>query len=95
MDYTLISIDELLAEKIAIEGELRARASSELEALEARKQQLQLLVNSAPEPIERRTRKVGSPKYRNPNNPAQTWTGRGKKPNWMNGGDPDQYRIAA
>ena len=22
-------------------------------------------------------------KYRNPKNPAQTWTGRGRKPNWL------------
>ena len=30
--------------------------------------------------------KTGStiaPKYRNPANPSQTWTGRGKRPNWM------------
>lgn len=23
------------------------------------------------------------PKYRNPQNPEQTWTGRGRKPNWI------------
>ncbi|MFA3918833.1 H-NS histone family protein [Ruegeria hyattellae] len=23
-------------------------------------------------------------KYRNPNDPTQTWTGRGRKPNWVN-----------
>jgi len=30
--------------------------------------------------------KAGSkvpPKYRNPNNPAQTWTGRGRSPQWV------------
>jgi DNA-binding protein H-NS len=26
---------------------------------------------------------VVAPKYRNPNNPAQTWAGRGLKPRWM------------
>jgi DNA-binding protein H-NS len=26
----------------------------------------------------------GVPKYRNPENPKQTWTGRGKRPNWLN-----------
>ena len=96
MDYTLISIDELLAEKTAIDLELRSRASSELEALETRKQQLLELFNTevSVNIVQRRTRKVGPPKYRNPNNPEQTWTGRGKRPNWMNGGDSDQYRIA-
>jgi DNA-binding protein H-NS len=24
------------------------------------------------------------PKYRNPNDPDQTWTGKGRKPNWVN-----------
>lgn len=25
-----------------------------------------------------------APKYRNPNDPEQTWTGKGRKPNWVN-----------
>lgn len=25
----------------------------------------------------------GAPKYANPANPSQTWTGRGRKPNWV------------
>ena len=25
----------------------------------------------------------GTAKYRNPNDPSQTWTGRGRKPNWL------------
>jgi len=39
-----------------------------------------------------------SPAYRNPNNPAETWTGRGRKPRWLvaaleAGGTVDQCRI--
>lgn len=26
---------------------------------------------------------VSAPKYRNPDNPEQTWTGRGRKPQWV------------
>lgn len=26
----------------------------------------------------------GVPRYRNPSNPQQTWSGRGKRPNWLN-----------
>lgn len=26
---------------------------------------------------------VGVAKYRNPDNPSETWTGRGRKPNWL------------
>lgn len=29
------------------------------------------------------TRKVVEPRYRNKNNSADTWTGRGKKPRWL------------
>lgn len=38
----------------------------------------ELLGGKAP----RKTRKAAV-KYRNPANPAQTWTGRGRKPNWL------------
>lgn len=34
----------------------------------------------------RKTRRTGAkvpPKYRNPADPAQTWSGRGKRPNWF------------
>lgn len=29
------------------------------------------------------TRKTVEPRYRNKNNPEETWTGRGKKPRWL------------
>jgi DNA-binding protein H-NS len=37
------------------------------------------------------------PKYRNPKDPSQTWTGRGRRPNWMTGagGDPKRFLIAS
>ncbi len=31
----------------------------------------------------RRTRKPAKPKYANPNDPAQTWSGRGRRPRWL------------
>lgn len=36
-----------------------------------------------------------APKYRNPKNPDETWTGRGRKPIWMvkAGGDPKRFLI--
>lgn len=38
------------------------------------------------------------PKYRNPNNPSQTWSGRGKTPRWVAeliaaGRNLDEFRI--
>lgn len=34
-------------------------------------------------------------KFQNPKNPAETWTGRGRKPNWMTeaGGNIERFRI--
>lgn len=39
-----------------------------------------------------------APKYRNPENPSETWTGRGRQPRWLvaklaKGGKIDSYRI--
>lgn len=31
----------------------------------------------------RRPKKVASAQYRNPKNPTQTWSGLGKRPNWL------------
>jgi len=38
-----------------------------------------------------------APKYRNPKNPSETWTGRGRRPNWMveAGGDPKRFLITS
>lgn len=41
---------------------------------------------------------VGEPKYRNPANPDETWTGRGRPPTWVkehveNGGDKEVFLI--
>ena len=39
-------------------------------------------------------RRKGKPKYRNPANPEQTWTGSGNKPNWLKDAqDSEAYRI--
>ncbi len=46
----------------------------------------------------RKTRSSAAPKYANPANPAETWTGRGRKPKWMEaalkaGKSPDDLLI--
>jgi len=45
-----------------------------------------------------RRRSKGTPKYHNPDNPGQTWTGKGRKPGWLqalidNGGKLEDYEI--
>lgn len=40
-------------------------------------------------------RGIATVKFRNPKDPSQTWTGRGRRPNWMveAGGDVDRFRV--
>ena len=42
-----------------------------------------------------RGKSAGLVKYRNPDDHTQTWSGRGRKPNWMNeaGGDAERFRV--
>lgn len=86
-DLALMSIDDLFGMKAKIDGELKNRAAEELANMEKRREQLLLLVGTEKPPVDelavRRIRNPGVAKYRNPANPDQTWTGRGKKPNWL------------
>jgi DNA-binding protein H-NS len=36
-----------------------------------------------------------TPQFRNPENPEETWTGRGRAPRWMEGKDKEEFRIKA
>ncbi|MBY6137508.1 H-NS family nucleoid-associated regulatory protein [Leisingera sp. XS_AS12] len=38
-------------------------------------------IANGPRPGGKKTK--AAPKYRNPNNPEETWTGRGRKPHWV------------
>ncbi|MCU0907536.1 MAG: H-NS histone family protein [Rhodobacteraceae bacterium] len=41
---------------------------------------------AAPKTRGRKAAKSGEAKYRNPANPSQTWTGRGRQPGWIKDG---------
>ena len=50
-------------------------------------------------PAKAKTATVNPPKYRNPENPDQTWTGKGRRPDWIKqaqdrGEDLSKYEIA-
>ena len=57
------------------------------------------LVSDAPKgKSSRKTRAPAKPKYRNPANPSETWTGRGRQPAWYKaavdgGADPKSLEI--
>ncbi len=89
IDLDNMSKDELLA--------LKAKVDKALETVEARRkaEALKALEDKAREfgyplnellagPAKGAKATKGVPKYRNPADPSQTWTGRGRKPQWVN-----------
>jgi DNA-binding protein H-NS len=82
----LLSVDELWALHERVVAELASKIAAEKEALDERLRRLGA-ARAAPEgrqlkPAKRPYPKV-LPKYRNPQNAAQTWAGRGKQPRWV------------
>lgn len=104
-EFELMSVDQLwgLHEEIAVA--LTSRLASEKTILEDRLRQL----NQQQRPVtqgvkaeggERRPYPAVIPKYRNPDDPTETWSGRGKQPRWLvarlkAGKRIDDFRIDA
>ena len=85
IDLESMSKDELLNLKKDVDRALktvesRRKAEAQRAAEEAAKQygftlnELQARSGKGPK---------GAPKYRNPDDPTQTWTGRGRRPQWL------------
>jgi len=80
------SIPELHALARDIDGELSRRGDVERKRILAQMKELAASVDmSLDEFIAYSSSKKtkGAPKYQNPANPRQTWTGRGKRPGWI------------
>lgn len=83
-DYTLEDLELLIIEA---SSEIQKRREASAQKV---KQQIKQLLNESglslqevfEEPLLRKPRKV-PPKYRNPDNPDETWSGRGKMPVWL------------
>jgi DNA-binding protein H-NS len=87
IDLEELSLDELKKLQKDVSNEIKnykdrekKRALAEVEAF-ARERGLNPADLS--ELVKRRTRKPAKPKYANPENPDQTWTGRGRRPRWI------------
>jgi DNA-binding protein H-NS len=104
-DFDLMSIDELwsLHEKLATS--LAARLNAEKALLEARLKQLNQQRPSERQAKtsvlndERRPYPAVVPKYRNPDDASETWSGRGKQPRWLvallkTGKQIEEFRIS-
>ena len=84
MGYAAMTTDELLEQKRQIESELVGRIDEEIKKLDVRRDEL-LAMKPARLTIAKKNRAQSSrpPKYRNPSNPEQTWSGLGKPPAWV------------
>jgi DNA-binding protein H-NS len=93
-----MSIDKLMKMKEEIEDTLAAKVSEQRRVLEAELSKL-----GGYQRAKKATGKRGGPvaaKYRNPENPSETWAGRGLKPRWLTaalkgGGKIEDFAIAA
>ena len=87
-----MSADDLWSLHVEVTEFLQARIQAEKAELEKR---LKLLQGP---PSSRRQYPTVHPKYRNPENPSETWAGRGKQPRWLtaqlrSGRRIDDFRI--
>lgn len=78
-----MTTDDLLQQKKAIESELIDRIEEELEKIDSRRAALLAIKPPAKPEKKKRGKSTLPPKYRNPDDPTQTWTGRGKPPAWI------------
>lgn len=90
------NIDELLAQKEAIEQQIKAlRKSERLEAIAKVREVIAAFDISAEELFGRKakaSRGKVAPKYRDPVS-GKTWTGRGRAPRWLDGRNPGDFLI--
>ena len=85
-DISHFSVAELEALKGSIDSVIGGRRQTEHESLYATFEEMAEAAGLTLEEVmqARVTKKrVVQPKYRNPNNPMQVWSGRGRKPSWV------------
>ncbi len=86
LDISNFSVAELEALKGNIDSLIGNRRQTELENLYTTFEEMAEAAGfTVDEVVQARTTKkrVVQPKYRNPNNASQTWSGRGRKPSWV------------
>ena len=103
---TINGVDKMsYAELLKLQGRIEAAiAEKRVEDAASTKEALRQMAEKAGFDIKELFGKRGSPKgsgvakYRNPKDSAQTWTGRGRKPNWLvdavkKGAKLDSFKI--
>ena len=105
-DFALMSVDELWGVHQKIEAVLAEKIATELYELKRRLARLNAEVHMGPrtdrkdpeQHSKRRPYPKVLPKYQNPEQPSETWSGRGKQPRWLaaqlsSGMKLDNFRI--
>lgn len=108
-DTKTLAFDELIERKRNLDLEIAGRQDTEVEALRTKVSTVAdalgvtvaELFNIKAEPTDRRPKKKRelAIKYRDPDNPEHTWTGRGKPPKWLQekidqGATKEQFQVA-
>lgn len=100
-DLNSLSLEELKKLRKDVDAAIRSfedrKKKAALAELEAKAAELGFSLNDLTGGSGR-TRKVNPPKYRHPEDPTQTWSGRGRQPEWFkelvsSGTDPDSLLI--
>jgi DNA-binding protein H-NS len=79
-DLMSMSVDQLWDLHTEVVAKLSIKIEAEKRKLEQRLAQLDIPENK---PNARRPYPKVRPKYRNPERPSETWSGRGKQPHWV------------
>lgn len=99
MKFEQMRTDELWALHLQVIETLDMRLQAEKASLEKRLIELRgRRVVSSPEMTDRKHYPIVLPKYRNPNDPSETWSGRGKTPRWLkaalvSGASVEDFRV--
>ena len=80
LDFSGYDLAELKGLHFDIEQELKRRTRAEREAARER---IHALAADAGIPLDALVGQGGAPRYRNPADGGQTWTGRGRQPRWI------------
>jgi DNA-binding protein H-NS len=82
-DFKSMSIDGLWSLHEEVTVKLGRKIRSEKARLEERLRKIEVADKVTKLIRARRPYPPVRPKYRNPNNPSETWSGRGKQPRWL------------
>jgi DNA-binding protein H-NS len=87
VDLDSMTLDELkkLQKDVnkAVDGYQDRQRKDALAAAEAAARELGFSLAELTGAPVKKTKSVSAPKYRHPENPEQTWTGRGRQPDWI------------